>query len=190
MNPKVSENKKFERVDYSESLFPKGEYDCCTFINCNFYDTDLSNITFNECNFKECDLSLAKLSNSILNDIKFLNCKLLGVNFKDCNSLVLSVNFQDCSIKLSSFYRLKLKKTVFKNCNLQDVDFTDTDLTSSIFDNCDLLGAIFENTILEKADLVSSNNYSMDPERNKIKKAHFSRMGIIGLLNKYNIVIE
>ncbi|MGB5462457.1 MAG: pentapeptide repeat-containing protein, partial [Aureibaculum sp.] len=33
-------------------------------------------------------------------------------------------------------------------------------------------------------------NYSIDPEKNPIKKAKFSQDGIGGLLDKYDIVIE
>jgi len=34
------------------------------------------------------------------------------------------------------------------------------------------------------------DNYSIDPELNKIKKARFSTQGIAGLLDKYDIEIE
>jgi uncharacterized protein YjbI with pentapeptide repeats len=85
---------------------------------------------------------------------------------------------------------MKLKKTGFNNCNLQEADFTETDLTSSVFENCDLYRTVFYGTILEKADFRSSFNYSFDPERNRIKKARFSRLGVTGLLEKYNIEIE
>jgi fluoroquinolone resistance protein len=50
--------------------------------------------------------------------------------------------------------------------------------------------AIFENTILENADLSTSSNFSIDPETNRIRKAKFSRLGIVGLLDKYDIEIE
>jgi uncharacterized protein YjbI with pentapeptide repeats len=73
---------------------------------------------------------------------------------------------------------------------LNEVDFTESDLTASIFDNCDLNLATFDNSILEKADLRTSYNYSIDPERNRIKKARFSVAGISGLLDKYDIQIE
>jgi len=73
---------------------------------------------------------------------------------------------------------------------MQETDFTETDLSSAIFETCDLQRAVFYATILEKADFRSSFNYSLDPERNRIKKARFSRLGIAGLLDKYNIEIE
>ena len=70
------------------------------------------------------------------------------------------------------------------------MDFTECDLAASVFDNCDLKLAAFENTILEKADLRSSYNYSINPELNKIKKAKFSLPAVVGLLDKYDIEIK
>ena len=93
-------------------------------------------------------------------------------------------------LKLSEFSRLKLKKYRFENCNLQEADFTDADLSGTVFACCDLLRTIFYNTNLEKADFTSSSGYSFDPERNRVKKARFSRNGVLGLLQKYNLEIE
>jgi uncharacterized protein YjbI with pentapeptide repeats len=70
------------------------------------------------------------------------------------------------------------------------VDFTECDLSGSIFDNCDLTRARFERTVLEKVDFRTSYNYSIDPELNRIKNAKFSIVGIIGLLDKYDIEVE
>jgi fluoroquinolone resistance protein len=180
----------FDRIDYTTSPLPRGEYENCTFKNCNFYNSDFSNFVFRECIFDECDLSLVALKNTTLNDIRFVNCKLLGLQFHECNSFLLSFGFENCILKLAVFYKLKLKKTKFINCNLQEADFTETDLTSVAFENCDMYRAIFYSTNLEKADFRSSFNYAFDPERNRIKKARFSRLGVTGLLDKYNIEIE
>jgi len=187
---KLYENKLFERIDYTTNSLDKGEYENCRFLNCNFYNGDLSHITFRECLFDGCDFSLAILKNTAINDIKFINCKLLGVLFDDCNPFLLSVDFENCLLKLAVFYKLKLKKTRFKNCNLQEADFTEADLSSSVLDDCDLQRAIFHKTNLEKADFRSSFHYSIDPENNRIKKAKFSRAGVLGLLDKYSIEIE
>lgn len=180
----------FDRIDYTTALLERGEYENCTFKNCNFYNADLSNFIFRECTFDGCDLSMVTFKNTTLNDIRFLNSKIMGVQFQECNSFLLSFGFENCIVKLSVFYKLKLKKIKFANCNLQETDFTEADLMNATFDNCDLYRAVFYNTNLEKADFRSSFNYSFDPERNRIKKARFSRLGIAGLLDKYNIEIE
>jgi hypothetical protein len=41
----------------------------------------------------------------------------------------------------------------------------------------------------EKADLYSSYHYSINPEKNRIRKARFSKAEIAGLLNQYDIEI-
>jgi len=186
----LTENILFERGDYTVENLPRGEYENCRFVNCNFYGGDLSHITFRECTFDSCDFSLAKMKNTALNDIHFVGCKLVGVQFDECNQFLLSLDFEDCVLKLAVFYKLKLRKTRFKNCNMQETDFLESDLVSSIFDNCDLQRAIFHKTILEKVDFRTSFNYSIDPEENRITKARFSRIGVVGLLDKYRIEIE
>lgn len=186
----MTEDKLFEKIDFTTSKLNVDEYENCKFINCNFHQTDLLNVTFRECTFENCDFSLAKLKNTALNDIRFLSCKLLGVQFDEINPFLFSVYFENCLLKLAVFYKLKLKKTLFRNCNLQETDFTEADLTEALFDNCDLMRAIFHKTNLEKADFRTSFLYSIDPEQNKIKKARFSKSGIAGLLDKYNIVID
>jgi uncharacterized protein YjbI with pentapeptide repeats len=129
------------------------------------------------------------MKNTTLNDVRFTECKLVGVQFEECNPFLFSVDFENCVLKLAVFYKIKLKKTRYKNCNLQETDFTEADLTAAEFDNCDLMRAIFHKTNLEKADFSSSVHYSIDPEANRITKARFSRMGIAGLLDKYRIEI-
>jgi uncharacterized protein YjbI with pentapeptide repeats len=85
---------------------------------------------------------------------------------------------------------MKIKSRIFKNCQLLETDFSESDLTASVFDNCDLSGATFDNTNIEKADFTTAFNFSIDPEINRIKKAKFSLPEVLGLLNKYDIVIE
>lgn len=186
----MTENKHFEKTDYNVNNLPKGEYENCTFVNCNFYEADLLNITFRECKFDSCDFSLAKLKNTTLSDVSFAGCKLVGVQFDECKEFLLSLDFENCVLKLAVFYKLKLKKTCFKNCNLQETDFTEADLSGAEFDNCDLQRTIFHRTNLEKTDFRTSFHYSIDPEINRIKKARFSKAGIAGLLDKYAIEIE
>jgi uncharacterized protein YjbI with pentapeptide repeats len=115
---------------------------------------------------------------------------MLGLRFDNCNSFGLSLRFENCSLNHSSFYGVKIKKTTFKKAQLQEVDFTESDLTSSLFEDCDLARATFGNTILEKTDFRTAYNYSIDPERNRIKRAKFSLTQVVGLLDKYDIDIE
>lgn len=185
-----NEQKIFERINYSENPLPKGEYDHCSFVNCNFSGTDLSGINFTECEFNGCNLSLTKTIQTAIRNITFKDCKLMGIHFARCNEFLFAANFENCILDHSSFYKRNLKNTKFINCILKEVDFTECNLSNSIFDHCDLLNTTFDNTILEKADLISSYNYAINPETNRIKKAKFSIAGAIGLLRQYDIEIE
>ncbi|NDP20117.1 MAG: pentapeptide repeat-containing protein [Paludibacter sp.] len=184
------EEKTVEKINYTEVPLTKGEYEYCNFINCDFSNSDLAEISFLECNFISCNLSMVKLMKTALKEINFKDCKMLGMQFDDCIKLQLSMIFENCNLSHSSFYRTKIKNTIFRNTQLHETDFTECELTGSVFDNCDLTRATFDNSILEKADFRTSNHYSIDPERNKIKKAKFSIMGISGLLDKYDIEID
>lgn len=184
------ENKVFEKVDFSIKKLPRGEYDNCTFIDCIFSNSNLSNYSFIECEFNTCNLGLSEFKNTSLKDVNFKNCKLLGIHFHEVDEFLLALNFEECDLNLASFYKLKLKNIKFTNCKLIEVDFTEANLTNSVFNNCDLNGAIFERTILEKTDLRTSYNYAINPEINSIKKAKFSLQGLPGLLGKYNIEVE
>jgi len=180
----------FDKKDFSSEPLQKGAYEHCIFNHCNFSGSDLSSIRFIDCIFTGSNLSLSRLDKTVLRDVQFRDCKMVGLHFEQCDPFGLSFGFEGGQLDQSSFYRTKLKKTVFKNIQLKEVDLTECDLTSAVFDHCDLAGATFENTILEKADLRTSFNYSIDPERNRVKKAKFSLQGLPGLLNKYDIEIH
>lgn len=181
--------KKFDKVNFTETPLVKGEYENCDFTNCDFSHADLSAIKFFACTFTDCNLSLANVTKTSFCDARFKNNKMLGFRFDQCNPFNLSFSFDHCQLNLSSFYKLNIKKTSFKNSQLQEVDFTDCDITQSVFENCDLNRAIFSNTILEKADLISAINYLIDPRLNRIKKAKFSLSGAVGLLKSFEIEI-
>src|SRR5690554_402898 len=67
----------FEKEDYSIESLERGDYELCTFINCNFANSDLSNIRFIDCEFHDCNLSAVKLGGTSLQDVRFNNCKML-----------------------------------------------------------------------------------------------------------------
>ena len=160
------------------------------FRNCDFSGANLSDIVFVECGFTDCNLSLCNLAKTAFRDVKFTGCKMLGLHFEHCNDFGLAFGFERCVLNHSSFYRTKLKNTRFKDTQLHEVDFTECDLTGAVLDNCDFAHATFDRTLLEKADLRTSFNYSIDPEKNRIRKARFSLSGVPGLLYKYDIDID
>jgi fluoroquinolone resistance protein len=184
------EDKTFDKVNYTGQQFTKGEYENCIFSTCDFSNTDLSNVKFTSCKFDHCNLSMAVLGNTAFKGIVFTNSKMLGLRFDHCSTMAFEITVDNCILNHSSFYKLKLKNTVFKSSHVEEVDFTECDLSGAFFDKCNLQKAIFENTLLEKSDFTTAYNYSLDPERNRLKKAKFSLNGVVGLLSKYNIEID
>ena len=183
-------NKSFDKINTEEIALPYKEYENCIFTNCNFAGSNLSEIKFVDCSFTDCNFSNAKITNILFRDAKFKNCKMLGLGFDKCSDFGLTFEFDNCILDHSTFYQKKIKQTVFRNSQMKETDFTQCDLTGSLFENCDLTNAHFENTILEKSDLRTSMNYSIDPEINKLKKTKFSLTQLPGLLDKYDIIID
>ena len=186
----IIEDKIFDNIDFTKAVFEKAEHESCEFIQCNFLQVDLSKTVFINCTFKNCDLSLAKVYQVLLRDIKFLDCKLSGWQFSDINSFGLSVSFDRCVLTNASFYSTPLKNSKLKDVLLKEVDFTAADLTGTVFDQCDFTNAIFDQTNLEKVDLRTSFNYSIDINKNKVKKSKHSKTGALGLLDSLNVVVE
>ena len=168
----------------------KGEYESCHFIDCIFTGEKLSHFSFTECTFERCELSSIVNENTSFKEIKFIDCKMLGVQFENSNPFLFEVEFHNCQLNLSSFYQVNLKKTTFYNCNLSEVDFTESNLDSAKLIECDLSLAIFERTNLSSSDIRTSFNFIIDPTKNNVAKAKFSKQGALGLLSKFNIVID
>jgi fluoroquinolone resistance protein len=183
------EEQVYEGVDYTAKELARGQYEACSFVNCDFSNADLSHISFTECKFKACNLSMVKVDKTTLNDARFSDCKMLGINFENCSEYLFTVDFENCILNFSSFYKRSFKKTSFRNCSLQEVDFVEADLTGSVFDKCDLVGAKFENTVLDKVDFRTAFNYIINLQFNRARKAQFSLAGLPGLLAGYDIVV-
>ena len=109
-----TENKKFEKENYSESALAAGEYVECEFHFCDFSSSSMAGIKFDACTFVECNLSLVKLSGASFQDVTFNGCKMFGLHFEECNPFGLSFTFNNCQLNHSSFYQLKMKRCMKK----------------------------------------------------------------------------
>ncbi len=184
------EEEVYERQDFSAAPIKKGEYENCTFQNCNFSDSDISGIRFTECEFQGCNLSMVKLNGTAFNGVRFMDTKMFGLQFENCDDLLLAVGFVNCTLNHSSFFGVDLRNTVFNSTKLHEVDFTKSDLSKSVFKDCDFTRAVFAQTNIEGSDFTTSYNYIIDPEINRVRKAKFDLQGVVGLLAKYDIEIS
>lgn len=181
---------KYENKTYTVEELNFKEFECCIFLNCNFSDCNFIDVTFIDCIFNDCIFSGVKINHVALRTVFFNRCEIKDVNFAMCNKLIFEVHFKDCILDFSKFYTLKIKGTSFTNCSLVAIDFMSTDLTEVIFENCDLYRSEFAKAIANKANFKTSYNYTIDPEKTKIKKAIFALEGIKGLLFKHDILVQ
>ncbi|NML36630.1 pentapeptide repeat-containing protein [Chitinophaga sp. G-6-1-13] len=186
----IHQQKTFSDVNYAGRRLENREFVQCEFIDCDFSKSDLRDNSFEDCHFKQCNFSMVILNGAGFRDARFTGCKMLGVDFTQCNRFMFSFSFYECILDYSTFLGTRLRKTLFHDCSLKEVDFSEADLTSADFKNSDLTMARFSNTILEKADFRNAQNFGIDPDFNKMKKARFSALNLSGLLYKYNLDIE
>lgn len=186
----IVEDKIFENSSFAEQQIKENVYENCTFLKCDFSNAKLISCQFIDCFFVDCNLSMIDLNRSTLYNVEFKNSKILGVKFNRCNDFIFEVTFINCILDYSSFEKRKMKQTLFKDSSLKGVDFLQADLSQSSYTNCNLEDAVFYHSNLQEVDFTSSYNYNIDLDENNIKKARFSKEGLLGLLNKYNIIIE
>lgn len=166
------------------------EFENCTFTHCDFSGMDLSNRKFIDCRFENCDLNNATLLDTAFRNVAFVNCKMMGLFFEQCNIFGLEMSFEECALDHSSFHGLNLPDTSFSGTRMIDVDLSKANLSACEFKECDLLGAMFDDTNIENTDLSSAVNMQLDPDSNRIKGTKFSLYALPGLLTKYDIEIS
>ncbi|OCB74835.1 pentapeptide repeat-containing protein [Flavobacterium crassostreae] len=182
---KIYTDTSFKTTDLNQQEFESCQFNSCDFSLCNFIG-----VTFIDCVFTHCNFEHANINHVAFRGVHFNYCKIIGVNFAMCDALIFEVHFKNSILDFSKFYTLKMKRTPFEQCSMVAVDFMNTDLTEAFFDRCDLYRAEFANATAIKANFRTSYNYTIDPEKTKIKKALFSMDGIKGLLTKHNICVS
>lgn len=188
--PKYELEKTFTHLTYTKDSLDHTDFEGCVFNHCTFSEATFVGVTFIDCTFNNCNFNNAKINYVAFRTAHFNKCKIKDVNFAMCDKLIFEIHFNSCMLDFSKFYALKIKGTTFTNCSLIAVDFMATDLTEVLFDNCDLYRSEFNKAIALKADFSTSYNYTIDPERTKIKKAVFSINGLKGLLSKHDILVQ
>jgi len=180
-------DKEYQHLAYAKDDLNHTDFERCTFSHCDFSGCIFVGVTFIDCVFTDCVFNGAKINYVAFRTAAFHRCEIKDVNFAMCDKLIFEISFDDCLLDFSKFYTLKIKGTVFTNCSLVAVDFMNTDLTEVIFDRCDLYRAEFAKAIANKASFKTSFNYTIDPEKTKLKKAVFSPGEVKGLLFKHDL---
>lgn len=190
--------KEYIQTNINEVCFSSKEiidtkfYDC-VFKKCDFNETSFTACRFSECTFEDCNLSLIKVKNCTVSSTKFINSKLVGVNWTKVKwpSIKLScpLEFINCVINYSTFIGLNLNGLVLKKCLAKNVDFRDANLRGGDFTYTDFVDSLFINTNLTEVDFSYAKNYMIDIINNKIKNAKFTLPEAMNLLYGLDINI-
>ena len=178
-----------ERWD-ARHLLGHTEFDEFRFVGCDFGGADLRRLRFTDCRFEHCNLTTAQLAGTAFQNVAFDDCKLMGLQFGACRDMLFGVHFDQCQLRYASFAGRAMPGTRFVGCQLEDADFADADLTNAAFEECALSGAVFQNTKLAGADFRTATGFIIDPERNPLVGAHFTLTGLLGVVARYNLVVE
>ena len=179
-----------KKGNYTEKNLKSKNFTKVVFEGCDFTKSDFTGSRFLDCTFLSCNLSLVKLDGVRIQDGKFINCKLTGVNFTKCDKMFFSVSFKGCLIDTSNFSELPMKGVGFIDSVVRDTHFSGTQLQMGDFSGSDLKGSTFHNANLTKANFAKAINYSIDPLTNKLTKARFSAPEVLSLLTSLEIIIE
>ncbi|GAA0871977.1 pentapeptide repeat-containing protein [Gangjinia marincola] len=179
----------FEQKDFTSARLAKGDYEGCLFKQCQFTESDLSEIRFIDCEFIGCNLSNVKLQGTSFQQVRFDECKLLGLHFEHCDAFAFGITCKKTQLMPASFYQCALANTIFEACDLTEADFTQANLTNAVFNESTLNRAIFDQTILEQADVSRASGIQIDPTKNKLRGAKFSRENALGLLQGFGIEV-
>ncbi len=166
------------------------EFNNILFVGFDLANTNFEQYEFCNCKFISCNLSMCKLENALLDDVVFISCKLMGIDFSRCSRYIFTVTFIESVLSYTFFERNRMSKTHFDGCVIHEATFSDADLSSSIFSNCDLYRTQFSGCKLYNSDFRTSVNYSINPSINQLKRARFSYDQISGLLDCHDIIIE
>ena len=184
---------QFEKLNLTESAFNDVVFEDCEFIECDFSQAAFTHCKFSHCTFERCNLSLLDVSATKLFELDFIDCKLLGIDWVKATWAFyhrdFNLSFVRCVLNDSSFFGLTLHELVLDACTVHNVDFREGDYTDSAMTDCDFRHSLFMHTNLQSVDFTDSFNYVIDVLENNVKKATFSRLEAMSLLEGLGSVL-
>lgn len=188
----ISENQlhqRFHKIDFSEQVYQDIEFYQCHFRDCTLRNTTFWDCRFENCTFEGCDLSNATLEGSSFSEVAFSHSKVIGIQWQK-SGLSFRVSYQSCIMNYGSFFKRNLKQIKILDCQAKEVDFAECNLQKSDFTGTNLEKARFLQSDLREADFSGAQNYSIDLQQNKVKKAVFALPEALSLFQNFGIKIK
>lgn len=183
------EDEAIEGIDrFSANLSGKSFYQC-EFRNVLAVEADLSECVLQNCRLERCDLTMAVLKGASLRGVRFVDCKLMGIDWSPAGGLTFAVGFERCVLSHGTFSDLRMKQTRFIECKAHETNFVGVDLTEADFNRTDLTRAKFIDTNLLGADLSTAVHYEINPENNVLRKTRFSMEAALALASRMGVIV-
>jgi uncharacterized protein YjbI with pentapeptide repeats len=179
----------FSDADCSGQDIIDVEFDACTFRHCAFAKASLRKCRVLDSTFESCDFSLLKAPHARFRDVKFKDCKMIGVDWTTIGG-ALDLVFEHCLLDYCIFAGLDLRRIKLLGCSAREADFSGSNMREAVCVRTDFRAARFSNTDLGKADFRGATNYRIDPAANRVRKARFSLPEAVSLLQGLDISIE
>ena len=176
--------------NYARQSLRGGEFDGCTFVECDFSYADLGGCVFSDCVFVSCRMTLTTLTDTVLRRVVFKKSDLRGVEFEAAAEFGFAIGCEESRLDNCSFVRRKMKNTSFRGGELRECYFAECDLSGAVFDSCTMAGTTFERCDMSGADLRTAIGYAIDPLGNRVAGARFSEYNLAGLVGSLGVVVE
>lgn len=186
---KECEGVEFKNLSSSEDV-PDHYFENCSFHDCRFSDISFKRSTFTDCRFVDCDLSLAKLDDSVFNGVVFQGCRLLGIDWRACNTSMFSCAFESSSLDSCVFDGMKLRSGSFLKCSLCSAMFEGCDLQKTSFSGSNLRDCSFSDADLRQCDFRDTQGLSLDLERGRFKGLKLDVSGAVSLIRQMGMIVD
>ncbi|MFC0268048.1 pentapeptide repeat-containing protein [Kushneria aurantia] len=192
----IDSNGDYDNIAFSEEVLEgrtleNSRFDSCSFTACHFAESLFKSCRFVECCFSDCNFSMAQFDGTLLSNVDFQRCKLIGIDWTRARwpsiNIPDALSFEECVLNDSSFFSLYLAGAKMVGCRIHRVDFNEADCEEVDFSDSDLEGAAFRRTSLRGANFVDAINYNIDIFENDLKGAKFALPQAIALLNALDI---
>ena len=180
---------KFEHLAMADVVIRSKSYEECEFIGSSFIGCTFEKSKFLNCKFVECVLSAVVPLDCRFNGVRFINSKVIGVDWTKAEK-IRDLEFYQSQINYSSFRLLALPKIRILKCESREVDFTETDLSHGDFKGTDFEKSRFFKTNLAHADFKGAKNYYIDARVNTLKQTKFSLPEALSLLSGLDIILD
>ncbi|KCZ64606.1 pentapeptide repeat-containing protein [Hyphomonas atlantica] len=151
----------FDSCEFYSVKIDQGNFQDCTFVNCNFNapgqsPSVISGMNLKGARFIDCDLSRVIFSRCDLSDCEFDNCLMDQTQLSTCEysrhiakeSWICRFSLRRSIARKVTFASKRLNRAVFDHTHFVECDFSDADCIGASF-----IGSVFEACDLSNADL-------------------------------------